>query len=65
MLSVRRAVGWTEAHSHRPAHVVHTYNRTIVIAAADGYIALLEWNFASIDIVREIEISLNAGKPTS
>jgi len=41
---VRRAVGWTEAHSHTPGAVVHTDGRRWVIAAKDGYIALLEWS---------------------
>ena len=45
MISIRRAVAWTEAHHHTPGHVVHVYNQTIVVAALDGYIGLLEWSF--------------------
>ena len=41
---VRRAVGWTEQHSHAPGAVVHTDGRRWVVAAKDGYIALLEWS---------------------
>jgi len=41
---VRRAVGWTERHSHAPGAVVHTDGRRWVVAAKDGYIALLEWS---------------------
>ncbi len=41
---VRRAAGWTEAHQHAPGSVVHTDGRHWVIAAQDGYVALLEWS---------------------
>lgn len=44
-LYVRRAVGWTEAHDHAAGAVVHADGRRTVIAASDGYIALLEWSF--------------------
>jgi methionyl-tRNA formyltransferase len=44
VLYVRRAIGWTERHSHAPGAVVHTDGRRWVIAAGDGYIALLEWS---------------------
>jgi methionyl-tRNA formyltransferase len=40
---VRRAIGWTEPHNDQPNTVVHVNNHTIVVAAKDGYIALLEW----------------------
>jgi methionyl-tRNA formyltransferase len=53
-IGVRRACGWTEAHSHTPGHVVHVFNRNFVIAAADGYIAIIEWNFATPEVVLEI-----------
>jgi methionyl-tRNA formyltransferase len=41
---VRRAVGWTEQHNHAPGAVVHMDGRRWVIAAKDGYVALLEWS---------------------
>jgi methionyl-tRNA formyltransferase len=41
---VRRAVGWTEAHGHAPGCVVHADGRRSVVAARDGYIALIEWS---------------------
>jgi methionyl-tRNA formyltransferase len=41
---VRRAVGWTEAHANAPGSVVHADGRRSVVAARDGYIALLEWS---------------------
>jgi len=40
---VRRALGWAEAHGLAPNTVAHVDNHTMVIAAADGYIALLDW----------------------
>jgi methionyl-tRNA formyltransferase len=43
-MAVPRAAGWTEAHNYAPGTVVHAYthNRSIVVAAPDGYIALLD-----------------------
>lgn len=41
---VRRAAGWVEPHAHAPGSLVHQYRREIVVAAQDGFIALLEWN---------------------
>lgn len=41
---VRRAVGWTEPHAHKPGTVVHADGRRSVVAAADGYIGLIEWS---------------------
>jgi methionyl-tRNA formyltransferase len=40
---IRRAIGWCEAHRHPVGAVVHVSNHTLVMAAQDGYIALLEW----------------------
>ena len=41
---VRRAAGWTETHAHAPGSVVHADGRRSVVAALDGYIALIEWS---------------------
>ncbi|MEJ0003135.1 MAG: hypothetical protein WDN30_05355 [Pararobbsia sp.] len=41
---VRRAVAWHEAHDYAPGQVVHQYRRWIVIAALDGFVALIEWS---------------------
>ena len=43
-VSVKRAEGWTEAHRYQPGEVVHEYRRWMVIAALDGFIALIEWS---------------------
>jgi methionyl-tRNA formyltransferase len=53
-LAIHRAVGWTEAHGPRPGTVVHVNNRTIVIAARDGHIGLIEWEFADDDTVARL-----------
>ena len=53
-LSVRRAVGWEEGHGPEPGTVVHVHNRTIVIAALNGYIGLIEWQFADEQTVVEL-----------
>jgi methionyl-tRNA formyltransferase len=47
LLYVRRATGWVQQHGNRPGAVVHIDNRTIVVAAADGYIGLIEWSMMS------------------
>lgn len=41
---VRRAVAWQEAHRYEPGEVVHQYHRWVVIAAVDGFVALVEWS---------------------
>lgn len=41
---VRRAVAWREAHAWEPGQIVHEYHRWVVIAAADGFVALIEWS---------------------
>jgi methionyl-tRNA formyltransferase len=43
-VSVRRAQGWIEAHPYQPGEIVHEYHRWVVIAAQDGFIALIEWS---------------------
>jgi methionyl-tRNA formyltransferase len=47
-LFVRRATAWIEAHDYTPGQIVHKYHRWIVIAAADGFVALIEWNALSM-----------------
>jgi methionyl-tRNA formyltransferase len=42
-IRVRRAIGWNEPHFNIPGTTVHTYNATVVVAAKNGYIALIEW----------------------
>jgi methionyl-tRNA formyltransferase len=44
---VRRATAWVEAHDYTPGQIVHRYRRWIVIAAADGFVALIEWSTLS------------------
>ncbi|PMS22588.1 formyl transferase [Trinickia dabaoshanensis] len=41
---VRRAMAWKEPHRYEPGQVVHEYHRWIVVAAADGLVALLDWS---------------------
>lgn len=43
-LFVRHAAGWEEAHDHLPGTIVHRYRRSLVVAARDGFIALLDWS---------------------
>lgn len=53
-LIVKRASGWHERHAHRPGDIVHVYGREAVIAAADGYLALLESDVAPPHVVLEL-----------
>ncbi|HUW50485.1 MAG TPA: formyltransferase family protein [Sulfuricella sp.] len=41
---IRRAVGWVEHHAHRPGALVHVNDHTMVVAARDGYIGIIEWS---------------------
>jgi methionyl-tRNA formyltransferase len=47
LICIRRAVGWTEMHSHEAGTVVHVNNKTIVVAAQNGYIGIIDWNAVS------------------
>lgn len=42
---IHRAKGWIEPHAARPGAVVHSSNLAMVVAAADGFIAITEWSF--------------------
>lgn len=42
---VHRAKGWIEPTSARPGTVVYANNLALVVAAADGLIAITEWSF--------------------
>ncbi|MBI3479679.1 MAG: hypothetical protein HY016_04885 [Nitrosomonadales bacterium] len=42
---IHRAKGWVEPHSARHGSVVHSSNLEMVVAAADGFIAITEWGF--------------------
>ena len=53
-ICVRRAVGWTEMHNHPAGTVAHVNGNTIVVAAKDGYIGIIEWSTASNDLSKVI-----------
>jgi methionyl-tRNA formyltransferase len=42
---IHRAKGWIEPHSAHPGAVTHASNLEMVVAAADGFIAITEWSF--------------------
>jgi len=42
---IHRAKGWIESHSERPGAVAHSSSFALVVAAADGLIAITEWSF--------------------
>jgi methionyl-tRNA formyltransferase len=48
---VSQACGWREQHGHPPGTLVHNYALEMVVACADGYIALLQWHLASAEAV--------------
>lgn len=41
---VRRAIGWVEPHGLRPGTLAYTNNLSMVVAAKDGYIGIIEWS---------------------
>ena len=50
-LFVRRAVGWVEAHRVVAGTVVYANGLSLVIAVADGFVALTEWSLLGPDAV--------------
>jgi methionyl-tRNA formyltransferase len=48
-LFVRRAVGWPEPHPVLAGTVVYTNGLSIVVAVADGFVALTEWSLLAPD----------------
>ena len=58
VLTIKHAVGWAEAHSYTPGHIVRADGKLLVIAARDGYIGILEWQFAPPNVAAEIQAKL-------
>jgi methionyl-tRNA formyltransferase len=58
-LVIKRAVGWTEAHRHEPGAVVHVFNRSLVVAASDGYVGLLDIELATATSAKDVQGSLD------
>ena len=52
---VRRATAWQEAHTYEPGQIVHQYRRWVVVAAQDGFVALLEWSPLNASLRRQME----------
>ena len=50
LICIRRAVGWTETHSHLAGTVVHVNNKIIVVAAQNGYIGIIDWNIVPANV---------------
>jgi methionyl-tRNA formyltransferase len=48
---VKRAIGWTEPHHYPPGKPVHVNGMSIVIAAKDGYIGIIEWSLVDPTVV--------------
>jgi len=62
---VTRAVGWQEAHTFKPGTVVHLFNRSVVVAAADGYIGLIEFDVAPEQLAQQVQASVEARLKTA
>jgi methionyl-tRNA formyltransferase len=54
VVHVRRAEGWCAEHQYEPGRIVHKYHRQLVVAARDGYIALLEWSSVAPHVREQI-----------
>lgn len=50
---VRRAVAWQDKHAHPPGTVVHNSAMRLVMAASDGYVAILEWSLIGPDALAQ------------
>ena len=53
---VRQAHGWVEPHGHAPGTLVHHSRTNWVVAAADGYVALMGWSPVSAGLIRTMEL---------
>jgi len=49
---VMEAHGWEEAHDAPVGTITHRYRRTLVVAAADGFVAITRWSPVSADVGR-------------
>lgn len=49
-VAAHRLACWREAHGGPPGVVAHLFNRTIVMTALDGYVALMDGDMASPEI---------------
>ncbi|CAB3775967.1 formyltransferase family protein [Pararobbsia alpina] len=52
MVFVRRAEGWIQPHRIAPGTLVHRSGERLLIAVADGFVALLEWSPLSPEMRR-------------
>ena len=48
---IHRANSWLESHTAIPGTVVYANSLALVVAAADGYIAIIEWSFNAPDAI--------------
>ncbi len=48
-ICLKRAVGWEEPHNHKPGIPIHVNGLSIVVAAQDGYIGIIEWRLLDPD----------------
>lgn len=51
-ICVRRAVGWEEMHGHLPGTVAYVNNKSIVVAAQNGYIGIIEWSLVADELAK-------------
>lgn len=49
---IRRADGWVQPHRFAPGTLVHRSGERLLVAAADGLVALLEWSLLSAEMRR-------------
>lgn len=45
----KRVVGWEEEHFYTPGTLVHTGHLSLVVAAGDGFVGIVEWSLYSPD----------------
>ncbi len=50
-----RGLGWSEPHDLAVGSLVHVHNGTFVVAASDGYIAVLEGEVPSAEVLAQLD----------
>lgn len=47
---MRRAEAWRDVHAYQPGALARKDGQRMVVAARDGFVAILEWSLISPDV---------------
>jgi methionyl-tRNA formyltransferase len=62
---IKRALGWPETHTLPAGYIAHVFNRTLVVAATDGYIALVDCDMVPPHVIANALAAEKSHKPIS